>query len=205
VTVADPAVPAARIHLVRHGRVHNPRRVVYGRLPGWHLSAKGRRQAEAVARSLAGRGVAALFSSPLERARETAEILAGVLRLPVQVRHDLTESALAARWEGLSWLEVWTRRHHEWDTYRKRPLEMEAPEPLLRLAARMSSALRALAAAHPGQQVVAVSHGDPIKAAVVALAGGDLARLHDLKLPTGGRIALDVPASGPALVVEREV
>jgi len=204
VTVANPAGPVARVHLVRHGQVDNPRRMVYGRLPGWHLSAKGRRQAEAVARVLAGRGVAALFASPLERARETADVLARTLALPVQVRDDLTESALAAHWEGLSWLHVWTRRHREWDTYRKRPLEMEAPEPLVELAARMAAAVRALATAFPGREVVAVSHGDPIKAAVVTLTGGDLARLHDLKLPTGGRIALDVPAAGPAVVAERE-
>jgi broad specificity phosphatase PhoE len=204
VTVAHPAGAVTRVHLVRHGQVDNPRRMVYGRQPGWHLSAKGRRQAEAVARALAGRAVAALFSSPLERARETADILARTLALPVQVRDELTESALAAHWEGLSWLHVWTRRHREWDTYRKRPLEMEAPEPLLDLAARMSAALRALAAAFPGRQIVAVSHGDPIKAAVVTLTGGDLARLHEQKLPTGGRIALDVPAAGPAVVAERQ-
>lgn len=203
-TEAGPAASVTRVHLVRHGQVDNPRRIVYGRQPGWHLSAKGRRQAEAVARALAGRAVAALFSSPLERARETADILARTLALPVQVRDDLTESALAAHWEGLSWLHVWTQRHREWDTYRKRPLEMEAPEPLPELAARMAAAVRALAAAFPGRQVVAVSHGDPIKAAVVALTGGDLARLHEEKLPTGGRIALDVPAAGPAVVAERQ-
>ena len=203
-TAAEPAGAVTRVHLVRHGQVDNPRRIVYGRQPGWHLSAKGRRQAEAVARALAGRAVAALFSSPLERARETADIVARTLALPVQVRDDLTESALAAHWEGLSWLHVWTQRHREWHTYRKRPLEMEAPEPLLDLAARMSAAVRALAAAFPGRQVVAVSHGDPIKAAVVTLTGGDLARLHEEKLPTGGRIALDVPAAGPAAVAERQ-
>jgi broad specificity phosphatase PhoE len=192
-----------RVHLVRHGQVDNPRRVVYGRLPGWHLSAKGRRQAQAAARALAARGITALFSSPLERARETADIVAGVLHLPVQVREDLTESALAARWEGLLWLQVWTQRHGEWETYRKRPLEMDAPEPLAALAARMSAAVRGLATAFAGQEIVAVSHGDPIKAAVVALTGGDLAWLHDEKLATGGRITLDVPAAGPAVVVER--
>jgi broad specificity phosphatase PhoE len=194
-----------RVHLVRHGQVDNPRRIVYGRLTGWHLSAKGRRQAEEVARALAGRSVSALFSSPLERARETAEILSGALGLPVQVREDLVESALAAHWEGRSWLHVWTRRHREWATYRKRPLEMPGPEPLDRLAARMAAAVRALASAHPEQEVVAVSHGDPIKAAVLALTGRDLRHLHEEKLPTGGRVALDVLPEGRAVVAEREV
>jgi broad specificity phosphatase PhoE len=202
---SSPAEPVTRVHLVRHGQVDNPRRVVYGRLPGWHLSDKGRRQAEAVARRLAGRGVSALFSSPLERARETADIIARALDVPVQVRDDLVESALAARWEGLLWLQVFTRRHREWRTYRKRPHELDAPERLDRLAARMSAAVRSLAAAHRGGQIVAVSHGDPIKAAVLALSGRDLSLLHEEKLPTGGRVVLDVAADGRTTVVERDV
>ena len=199
--MATGTAPTTRVHLVRHGQVHNPRRMVYGRLPGWRLSANGRAQAEEVARALAGRPVAAIYSSPLERAQETAAILALALGAPVRVRDDLIESALAAQWEGLSWPQVWLRHRREWQTYRKRPLELEAPEPLGRLAQRMAGAVRDIAQAHPGDEVVAVSHGDPIKAVVLALTGRDLARLHDHRLPTGGRITLDVAADGRAEVV----
>jgi broad specificity phosphatase PhoE len=199
------AGPVTRVHLLRHGQVHNPQRRVYGRLPGWHLSEKGREQAEEAARALAGRGVAAVYTSPLERARETAAIVGAAVGQAPQVRDDLIESALAARWEGLTWPRVWTERFREWQAYRKRPLEMDAPEPLAALGARMAAAVRAIAAAHPGQEVVAVSHGDPIKAAVLVLTGGDLARLHDDRLPTGGRIALDVAPDGRAVVAERTV
>lgn len=201
--MAAPRGPGTRVHLVRHGQVHNPKRMVYGRLPGWKLSEKGRRQAETAARALGGRGIVALYSSPLERARETADILARTLGLTAQVRDDLIESALAARWEGLSWPQVWTQHYREWRTYRKRPLELDAPEPLGRLAERMANAVRGVAAAHPGGEIVVVSHGDPIKAAVLALTGGDLARLHDDRLPTGGRITLDVGGEGQATIVER--
>jgi broad specificity phosphatase PhoE len=193
------------VHLVRHGQVHNPRRIVYGRLPGWTLSEKGRAQAEEVARHLAGRPIVALYSSPLERARETAEILGRALGLPVQVRDSLTEAALAAQWEGMSWPHVWLTHRRAWQTYRRRPLEMSAPEPLAALAQRMAAALRAICSEHPGREVVAVSHGDPIKAAVLALTGGDLSRLHDTKLRTGGRIALDVTPGGAAAVVESDL
>jgi broad specificity phosphatase PhoE len=124
--------------------------------------------------------------------------------VPVRVRDDLIESALAAQWEGMSWPHVWVRRRREWETYRKRPLELRAPEPLADLAQRMAAAVRDIAAAHPGEEVVAVSHGDPIKAAVIALTGADLARLHDHRLPTGGRIALEVESDGRARVLERD-
>jgi broad specificity phosphatase PhoE len=196
--------PASRVHLVRHGQVHNPMRKVYGRQAGWSLSEKGRLQAEEAARALAGRGVAALYSSPLERARETAAILAGALGVPVQVREDLMESALAARWEGMTWPEVWATHHREWLTYRRHPLDVDAPEPLTALARRMSAAVREMVAAHPGREVVAVSHGDPIKAAVLSLTGDDLSRVHDLKLRTGGRIALDVWPDGRVAIAAQD-
>src|SRR5437867_537926 len=101
---------ATRIHLVRHGKVENPRRIVYGRLPGWRLSEEGRRQALAAAAWLAARGIAAVYTGPLERARETAETIAEACGAPLAVREDLTESALAARWEGMLWRDVRMKR-----------------------------------------------------------------------------------------------
>lgn len=76
-------MPASRLHLVRHGEVHNPRRVLYGRLPGFHLSKSGRAMAQAAADHVAGldRVVTELYVSPLERAQESAE--------PFAARFDL--------------------------------------------------------------------------------------------------------------------
>ncbi len=204
VRTVEPRAPAPTlVHLVRHGLVDNPRRLVYGRLPGWHLSPEGRRQAEAVARRLEGRPITAVYSSPLERARETAEIVAAAVGTPVAVRDDLTESALATPWEGLAWSEVKTRRRDEWEAYLQRPLEMSGvPEGLAAMAERMRHTIGEIAAAHPGAQVVAVSHGDPIKAGVLALTGGAPADLQRIYLPTGAMISLRV---GPqrAIVAER--
>src|SRR5579875_2959751 len=78
---ADTAAPGATaektvVHLLRHGAVDNPKGVIYGRLPGYHLSEDGRMMAKAAADYLAERDVVAIFTSPLERARETAEPLA---------------------------------------------------------------------------------------------------------------------------------
>ncbi|HME18086.1 MAG TPA: histidine phosphatase family protein, partial [Mycobacterium sp.] len=82
-----------RIHLVRHGEVHNPEGVLYGRLPGFRLSDKGIRQAQAVADALAGRDIVALIASPLQRAQETAAPIAARHDLPVGTDPDLIESA----------------------------------------------------------------------------------------------------------------
>ncbi len=190
------------VHLVRHGEVENPRRLVYGRRPGCSLSARGREQARALAARLAGREVAAVYSSPLERARETAGLIAEGLGLPVTVMDALMESTFAGPWEGRPWEEVRSRARADWETYRRNPLALATEEPLAMLAARMAGALHALAAAHPAAEVVAVSHGDPIKAGVLALTGQDLARLHERDLSTGAMLSLVVDGDG-ARIVER--
>ena len=71
-----------KVHVMRHGEVHNPEGILYGRLPGYRLSDKGRAQAEAVADALADNDIVAVIASPLERAQETAA--------PIAARHNLT-------------------------------------------------------------------------------------------------------------------
>jgi broad specificity phosphatase PhoE len=193
----------ALVHLVRHGLVDNPRRLVYGRQPGWHLGDQGRRQAGAAAARLRQRAIAAVYASPLERAQETAAIIAAAVDRPVITREDLTESSFAVPWEGRPWRDVKARHADEWHTYLDRPLEMRGvAEPLAALAERMGRAIRSLASAHPGQEVVAVSHGDPIKAGALAVTGADLAGLHSLHVPTGAIVTLRV-GPGSALIASR--
>jgi broad specificity phosphatase PhoE len=80
------------VHLLRHGEVHNPGGVLYGRLPGYHLSETGRLMAEMVAKAIAHRDVTVVVSSPLERARETAAPIAEVLGLEVRIDDRLLEA-----------------------------------------------------------------------------------------------------------------
>ncbi len=80
------------VHLLRHGEVHNPEGILYGRRPGYHLSELGCRMAERVAESVADRDIVHVVSSPLERARETAAPTAKVLGLEVQTDPRLIES-----------------------------------------------------------------------------------------------------------------
>ena len=81
------------VTMVRHGEVHNPEKVLYGRLPAFQLSERGRRQAEVTAKFLQGRDVAAIISSPLERAVQTANPIAEWYGLPVETDHRLIESS----------------------------------------------------------------------------------------------------------------
>jgi len=196
---------ATRIDLVRHGHVENPQRKVYGRLPGWMLSAEGRAQAEEVARHLRGRPIVHVYTSPLERAQETAEAIAGACGAPVSVDEDLIESTLGAHWEGLTWAQVRSTRFAELDAYLHRPHEVDfVEEPFDALGRRMADALRAIAARHPGREVVAVSHGDPIKAAVCHFEGQPIATLHQRRVRTGSLVALEIVSGGARVVEEWE-
>ena len=90
---------------MRHGEVHNPDKILYGRLPDYHLSERGRAQAQAVADWLAARDIVYVVASPLERAQETAEPIATRLGLPIDTDDDLIESS-----EHLSGPTCLTRR-----------------------------------------------------------------------------------------------
>src|SRR2546429_8539065 len=102
------------VHLLRHGEVENPAGIVYGRLPGYHLSANGRAMAEAAADYFAGRPVVALFCSPLERAQETARPVAE--RLGLEIAGDDRRSVW---WDPLVGMKLWAgcrwlRRRASW-------------------------------------------------------------------------------------------
>ncbi|HEY7174946.1 MAG TPA: histidine phosphatase family protein, partial [Micromonosporaceae bacterium] len=85
--------PTTIVHVMRHGEVYNPDKVLYGRLPGYRLSELGMQMAKAAAESLAGRDVTYLVASPLERAQQTAEPFAAEFKLPVAIDERLIESS----------------------------------------------------------------------------------------------------------------
>lgn len=166
------------IHLVRHGEVDNPEHLVYGDLPGFVLSTRGRAQAEAAARHLADRPVVEAYSSPLERALETARVIVDPHQLEVVVLPDLTEWGLAQRWQGFPWEEL---HHHfpgELQAYLEDPGRLAfSPEALPDMADRMTSAVEMAHARHPEGEVVVVGHQDPLQAARLVLTGRRLAEL----------------------------
>ena len=93
------------VHLVRHGNVENPDRVVYGRLPDFHLSDRGRAEAAEAGRKLAGRPIGLVLCSPMERAQETAAPIAEAHGLHPEIYVRLNEVNTA--FEGLRWNALW--------------------------------------------------------------------------------------------------
>lgn len=173
------ALMAALVHLVRHGEVHNPDEVVYASLPGFGLSERGRAQAAQAARHLGSQPVVAVWSSPLQRALETAGIIARRFGVPVRTDEDLTEWGLANHWAGTKWADLDDVYPGELTTYLERPDQITfGDETLTSLARRMRSTLERLAARHGDGDIVVVSHQDPLQAARLAFAGKDLGNLN---------------------------
>ena len=148
------------VHLLRHGEVHNPDGVLYGRLPGYHLSANGRMMAAAAADFFDGRPVAAIFASPLERAQETAAPVAERLGLDIVTSDRLIESGnvLEGRSVTLTRLAV---NPGNW-RYLWNPFLPSWGEPYTEVVARMREAIGQGREAGRGKEAILVSHQLPI-------------------------------------------
>lgn len=150
------------VHVVRHGQVHNPDQVLYGRLPGYRLSDLGRQMADRLGEHFADADLAWLVSSPLQRARETmAPIAARHPHLEVHLDERVIEAANA--FEGTSFgreKHLWLRPASWWAV--RNPLRPSWGEPYTAIAARMQAAIRDAAAHAPGAEAVVVAHELPI-------------------------------------------
>ncbi len=156
------------VHLLRHGEVHNPEGVLYGRLPGYHLSDRGRRMAGLVADSLAGRDVAAVISSPLERAQETAAPIAAAHSLPVPLDVRLIEAG--NHFEGLTFgVGDGSLRHPGHWRKLVNPFRPSWGEPYELIAARMLAVVAFARREAAGREAVLVSHQSPVWVTRLAL------------------------------------
>ncbi len=149
------------VHLLRHGEVFNPGKVLYGRLPGYRLSDAGLGMADKAAAWFTGRDITHLVSSPLERAQQTAAPIAAVLDLPVSIDDRLIEAGTA--FEGLRvgvGDGVLRAPQHWWKL--RNPFRPSWGEPYVEIAARMLAAVEAARDAARGHEAVLVSHQLPI-------------------------------------------
>ena len=149
------------VHLLRHGEVHNPTKVLYGRLPGFRLSDAGLGMADKAAAWFRDRDVTHLVSSPLERAQQTAAPIAEALSLPVTIDERVIEAGNAFEGMVMSGGGGVFRAPRNWWKLRN-PLEPSWGEPYVEIAARMLAAVEAARDAARGHEAVLVSHQLPI-------------------------------------------
>lgn len=149
------------VHLMRHGEVENPEGVLYGRLPGYHLSELGREMADRVAEHLADRDVGYVVASPLERARETAAPIAAAHDLEIAADGRLIEASNAFQGKTFGVGDGALRKPANWK-FLTNPFKPSWGEPYVDQVVRMMLALSAARDAARGREAVCVSHQLPI-------------------------------------------
>jgi probable phosphomutase (TIGR03848 family) len=196
-----PTPPAPTlVLLVRHGQTPTTGATLPGRARGLHLADSGRAQADAAAARIGQlKKVSAIYASPLERTRETAKPIAAALGLKVQVDRGLLECEFGD-WTGAKLNDL--RKLPEWNTVQRYPSGFRFPngESFAEMQTRMVGALDKLVARHPGETIVAVSHADPIKAAVAQALGTHLDLFQRIVISPCSISAIHYSNGGPAVL-----
>ena len=196
-----------RVYLIRHADVENPKRVLYGHLDGFPLSARGREQAAALGRRLRESGIWKIVHSPLERAVETATIVSRELSEPVSLVPDpeLREADFSRYLQGVPYWQVPLRRPL-WFVHKARRGLVPGDEPTDAMGGRVLEVARRLARERPGQPAALVSHADPLQAAWVLLDGRahNEREIYRKQVERAGLLAVDFDETGRALAVNYE-
>jgi probable phosphoglycerate mutase len=203
-----PATPTL-VLFVRHGTTPTTGKVLPGRARGLHLSEQGREQAQRAAARIAEVGkIAAVYSSPLERARETAAPIARLTKKTTRIERGLIECDFGA-WTGLSLRRL--MKKPEWSIVQRSPSTFRFPggESFTEMQSRIVGTVDAIRRRHPGRAIVCVSHADTIKAAVAHATGTPLDLFQRIVISTcsvtailysdGGPVVLTVNSTGASL------
>ena len=188
--------------LVRHGKTPTTGVELYGRRPGVDLADQGVAQAEAVAGRIGALGkgrISAVYASPLERTRQTAAPIARAAGLRVRRNPGLIELDVGD-WTGRKLREL--RKLKAWSTVQRYPSGFRFPggESFLEMQSRIAGAVDGLAARHPGETIVAVSHADPIRALVAHAMGTHLDLFQRIVVSPCSVTAIMYTSGGPVVL-----
>jgi probable phosphoglycerate mutase len=159
-----------RLYLIRHAATDLLAERIAGRLPAVPLSAAGREEAARLARRLAEREIRAIYSSPQQRARETARFVGDALTLPVQIVEEIDEIDYCD-WTGRSFEEL--AADPQWQAFNRFRSRARIPngEAMLEVQTRAVGFMERLESLHPAESIAVISHGDVIRAALAFYLG----------------------------------
>lgn len=183
------------IHLLRHGEHSLQGQMLVGRMPGVGISQRGRADVTAVAERLVGDNIAAVYASPLQRTRESAEIVGARLGLPVALRDDLLELDFG-EWTGSTFDAIRSDpRWQMWAAHRSLAM-IPGGETMRHVQRRIVETMMELAELHPHGAVVAVSHGDVIRAGLCFALGMPLDFLTRIEVVPASLNTVRIDAGG---------
>ncbi|MEY4795744.1 MAG: hypothetical protein RLZZ105_170 [Actinomycetota bacterium] len=186
--------------MVRHGKTPSTGKLLPGRAKGLHLSDTGKQEALVVAERLSKiKKVAAIYASPLERARETAAPIAKALKQKVIINKGLLECDFGD-WTGEELAKL--MKLPEWSNVQRAPSTFRFPkgESFTEMQTRMVSTLDDLRKKHSGGVVICVSHADPIKAAVAHAMGTHIDLFQRIVISTCSVTAVSYSSFGPVVL-----
>jgi broad specificity phosphatase PhoE len=154
-------VTTTTVHLLRHGEVHNPTKVLYGRLPNYHLSELGVKMAERIAETVATRDITTVIASPLERAQETAGPIATTLGVDLGSDPRLIEAANVFEGQTFGVGDGSLKKPESW-WHLRNPFRPSWGEPYREIVVRMLAAMAEARRAADGHEALLVSHQLPI-------------------------------------------
>lgn len=190
---------ATRILLIRHASVDAIGRRIVGRMPDIHLNARGREESEKLVSRLEGIEVDAIYSSPLERTRETAEVLARARNIEVSICEWMTEIDFG-EWTSKSFSEL--DEIPDWHRFNRCRGQVRIPggESMLDVQQRMVRGIEELCDRHEGKNVALFSHGDPIRVALAQYAGMAVDFMQRLIVEPASVSVVDIDPCGPRIL-----
>jgi len=175
---------------IRHGEVHNPEGVIYAGLPGYGLSDLGRSQAAGMAEALRDLPVVAVYASPLERAIQTAGLIAQVTGTEIVPDIRLHEWRHWHQWAGMTWEELRVKGREAWEAYQADPGSVTSGESLAELGGRMESWLADVERDHTDGVVVGVTHLEPLRTALLRALHRPAKDMFGVQIPVGQAVRL---------------
>lgn len=193
-TFSAKVIVMTTIYFVRHGQTDNKENINYGRMPGFSLDESGRSQAEKAAHYFVDKNITQIYTSPLERTFQTADII-GKSSPNAKISHtfDLNESE-STYWQGLKAEELFLN-----DAYEKFVNDANAQigtENLTQMAKRMKNFVTEVLRKHQGENIVCVSHEFPILTLKLTLENKPLESVKTYHLSTGSIIAFNFDEQG---------
>lgn len=188
------------IYFVRHGATENKGQIIYGRMPGFNLSEKGRQEAEAAGKFFAGKNIKQIYTSPLERTFQTADFISNQIPGSFITHSFELNEVESTSWQGLTPEELY--KNNSYEMFINDPKADIGSENLNQLAKRMTEFVSEIIQKHKGESIVCVSHEFPILALKLVLENKPLVSLKTYHLSTCSILEFEFDDTGKFVSVK---